>query len=527
MRTMKAKSILFLSLLISGFSFSQPVNVNVSTNPLPDTEPFIAVNPVNPNNLIAGWMHVNLNLKISINTKTSTDGGLTWGNLYSFPHVSSTFTSADVSIVFNSAGQAHISFIDYKLTLDSGFVRTAKSLDNGITWSNLVSVCSINDAPDKPIDRPWIECDKSSGPYTGRLYIVSKSYFAAAPPQKVWLSISSDSGSTWTSIRQLDDSIPCDLLTNIMGTPTVGADGALYVAYMSWHTALNPFPRVICTKSIDGGINFTPYVIAIINGASGMNDSLYQGSYSLAANPAVPGNIIFQSTDNRNGDPDILELNSMDGGITWSFTPVRVNDDPVSNGIGQDMSWAAFSPNGTYAVAWRDRRNSGNTTDTADTEIFTAISTNGGLSFSPNYNLSSAPSPFINIQKGNDFIGVCLNNTSLFTDWCDLRTSNHEIFSNSELQLQIIPVQEISDNATSVQLFPNPASSSTTITINDKNESEWNFEVFDVSGKSVFQKMIYSQQETLNLNLSSGMYFYKVKNASTTISSGELIVQGK
>ena len=88
-------------------------------------------------------------------------------------------------------------------------------------------------------------------------------------------------------------------------------------------------------------------------------------------------------------------------------------------------------------------------------------------------------------------------------------------------------MQEISDNATSVQLFPNPASSSTTITINDKNDSEWNFEVFDVSGKSVFQKMIYSQQETLNLNLSSGMYFYKVKNASTTISSGELIVQGK
>ena len=72
MRTMKTKSILFLSLLISGFSISQPVNVNISTNPLPDTEPFIAVNPVNPNNLIAGWMHVNLNLKISINTKTKT-----------------------------------------------------------------------------------------------------------------------------------------------------------------------------------------------------------------------------------------------------------------------------------------------------------------------------------------------------------------------------------------------------------------------------------------------------------------------
>ena len=521
---MKIKFTLALFLLLFQFSFAQVTNVNVSSSLLPDTEPFIAVNPTNPNNLIAAWMHVNINLKVSINSKVSMDGGLTWANLHSFPHVSSTFTSADVSIAFNSSGQAFLSFVDYKLALDSGYVRCTKSFDGGITWSNSVNVVSAHDSPDLPVDRPWIVADKSSGPYAGRLYIVSKSYYASTPPQKIWLSISSDSGNTWMPIRELDDSIPCDLLTNIMGAPTVGADGALYVAYMSWHTQLNPSPRVICTKSIDGGTNFTPYTIATITGASGMNDSLYQGSYSIAANPVVNGNIIFQSTDNRNGDPDILELHSFDGGLTWNSTPVRVNDDPISNGIGQDMSWSSFSPNGTYAVAWRDRRNSGNTTDTAATEIFTALSLDGGISFLSNFNLSSAPSPFINIQRGNDFIGVCLSNTYLFADWCDLRTNNDEIFSNSQLQVQIISVQSLSKENSSAQIFPNPFSNSTSLNIKDPGHNEWDLQVFDLAGELVFEKIIYSEQETLNMNLTRGMYFYKVKNQMEIISSGKLMV---
>ena len=521
---MKIK-LLLLSVLFCNFSFSQIANVNVSNGLLPDTEPFMAVNPVNPNNLIAAWMHVNITGKISIYSKNSTDGGLTWGNQYSFPHISSSFTSADVSIAFNAAGEAFISFVDYKLALDSGYDRCAKSLDGGVTWSTPVRVCSAHDSPDLPVDRPWIVCDKSSGAYAGRLYVVSKSYYASAPPQKIWLSISSDSGNTWTPIHELDDSIPIDLLTNIMGTPTVGADGALYVAYLSWHTAQNIFPRVICTKSVDGGNTFTPYTISTLTASSSVHDSLYQGSYSLSANPANNSNIIFQAIDNRNGDPDVLELNSQDGGVTWSAVPVRVNDDAVANGKGQDMSWSGFSPNGTYAVAWRDRRNSGNNTDTAKTEIYTALSTNGGISFSPNFNLSSAPSPFINIQRGNDFIGVCLNNNYLFADWCDLRTGNDEIFADDELQVQILSIPTITQQQNNVELFPNPSSDFTTVQINDPNNSEWNFKVYDVFGKLVLEKMIYSNEDKLNLDLASGLYFYEVSDTKNFHSNGKLMIQ--
>src|ERR1041385_1122489 len=201
---MKSKLLLALTILFSAFSFCQTNNVNVSSGLFPDTEPFIAVNPVNPNNLIACWMHLNLNGKISIYSKNSTNGGMTWGNQHIFPRTSNNFTDADVSICFNAAGNAFISFVDYKMSLDSGYVQTAKSLDGGVTWSNPVIVCSGTDAPDLPVDRPWIVCDNNAAsPYAGRLYVVSKSYYASSPPQKIWLSISSDSGNTWTPIREL------------------------------------------------------------------------------------------------------------------------------------------------------------------------------------------------------------------------------------------------------------------------------------------------------------------------------------
>jgi hypothetical protein len=184
---------------------------------------------------------------------------------------------------------------------------------------------------------------------------------------------------------------------------------------------------VICTKSTDGGTTFIPHPAMNYAGNSASTDTLYQGSYSLSANPANAGNIIFQATDSRNGDMDVLAVFSNDGGITWSNTPVRVNDDPLSNGVGQDMSWSAFSSTGKYAVTWRDRRNYG-TSSQDSFEVFTAVSTDGGATFYPNYKLSSAPSPFINIQRGNDFIGVCMNSSYIFSDWCDKRTGNNEIF---------------------------------------------------------------------------------------------------
>jgi hypothetical protein len=88
-----------------------------------------------------------------------------------------------------------------------------------------------------------------------------------------------------------------------------------------------------------------------------------------------------------------------------------------------------------------------------------------------------------------------------------------------------VGIEENNRGTNSISIFPNPFSNSTTIHIDDANSNEWNFQVYDNLGKLVFEKMIYSQDETLSFNLTSGMYFYKVKNEKEIISSGKLVVQ--
>ena len=517
------KKILFLFSLfvLATLSEAEGQDQNISNSGFPDTEPFLAVNPANQNNLIAAWMHFTVAQKEVIYVKSSFDGGVTWGNQTSLPHFSPTFTSADVSIAFNSAGEAFLSYVDYHNIApvpDSGYVRVARSLDGGKTWSAPVNAVSGKASADLPVDRPWIICDQSNSAYKGKIYLVSKSYYAATPPQKVWLSVSADSGKTFSPIKQLDDSIP-NGLTNIMGTPTVGADGSLYVAYASYKPSLSPYARMIVTKSTDGGNTFIPYDAMHYASNSTCSDTLYQGSYNVSANPTQAGNLVLQWTDCRNGDMDILSCYSTDGGITWS-SPIRVNDDlPIGNGYGQDMSWGAFSSSGIYAVTWRDRRNY-LTNDTSAFDMYSAFSTTVGNGFFPgNIHVNGQSSPFINIQRGNDFIGVAVTGNYILSDWCDQRTGNTEIFFTKFDYSQVISTNDIAMTDFKFEIFPNPATKGNiNYKIDAANFESAEIKITDAQGKEVFSRKIFSEQGTLNANLPAGNYFVKLFCSGKTYS---------
>ena len=496
---------LFLSL----FSFSQ-TDQNITNTVARETEPFIAVNPANPNNIIAAWMRISFPTGIA--TKASFDGGTTWGNLNFLPHFTSSIfvTSADVSITFNNSGTAFICYVDYKVTLDSGFVRVAISTNGGVTWNNPVNAINALSQPDLPVDRPWIVCDKSNSAYSGRIYLVSKSYYAAATPHKIWLSISSDTANTFSAITRLDNPVTIGTLTNIMGVPTIGADGTFYCAYASWNTSFDPFPRFVCTKSTNGGNTFSQYTIAYPVSGSPVTDTLYQGSYSIDANPMNAANLIFQATDARFGDPDILTVYSIDGGQTWTTVPVRVNDDAVNNGLGQEMSWGAFSPNGIYAVAWRDRR-TGIPNDTSDFEIWTSVSLDGGATFKPNYLVSSVPSPYINQIRGNDFLGVSLSSTYLFADWSDNRNNNpnkEDIYVRKISLNTLASANQISFENFSFSIYPNPNLGEIFIEVNIKSTVK----IYDLAGKEVFVSEITVGTSKIKTDFADGTYFLKLEN---------------
>jgi hypothetical protein len=513
---------ILLFLFVSVFAIpGQSQNVNLSNYAFFDAEPFIAVNPTNPNNVIAAWIKITTFTTAQIAVVNSQDGGVTWSAPQNMPHFSSTYTSADPSIDFNSSGKAFLTYVDYKQTLDSGKVLLVSSTDGGQNWSAANPVTDGLETPDLPVDRPWVGVDRSGGTYNGRVYVTTINVETGSTTNHVYLKYSQDDGITWSPLIVIDDSIPADLVRtgNAMA---IGADGSVNLAYASWHLPASLAARIIMVKSVNGGQSFIPYVMGNIPANTAINDTL-QGSTTLSANPVNAQNLIFTYTSNINGDADILSINSQNGGVTWSnSSPVRVNDDALSNGNQQDMSWGGFAPNGTYVVGWRDRRNGG-TSVVSPFEIWVAASTDAGLTFETNHMVSSVLSPDIPVPKGNDFIGVSPGSVYLHTNWCDNRTGNYEIFYNRDSLSTIVNVQEQINTAPSIVWNTDNSTGNIVFRYNLGTDLEKStIDIIDVNGRvvrSVFQGTqsrgpheVYINNETL----SPGNYVFRVSAVGWT-----------
>ncbi|MEO8087227.1 MAG: CotH kinase family protein [Bacteroidota bacterium] len=86
-------------------------------------------------------------------------------------------------------------------------------------------------------------------------------------------------------------------------------------------------------------------------------------------------------------------------------------------------------------------------------------------------------------------------------------------------------------NNISCKFYPNPFSHATVLQVQHAggNVSELALNIFDVTGRNVFQKNVevrnQSAKEVLQLELNPGIYFYSIGNSQTKASTGKLIVQ--
>src|SRR5437764_8388626 len=113
---MKKPLLILLCLFLFKLSSAQISNINISNGVTFDGEPYLAVNPANPQNMVIAWMGVTITggIRVSIKSKASFDGGQTWGSYHVQPHVSSTHHSADVSMSFSNDGTLYMSYVDYR-----------------------------------------------------------------------------------------------------------------------------------------------------------------------------------------------------------------------------------------------------------------------------------------------------------------------------------------------------------------------------------------------------------------------------
>ena len=294
------------------------------------TEQTLAVDPVNPQNILIGYIS-----GIAI----SHDGGLTW-------KPSSLSCSGDNNPTFDRSGIAYFE-------CDNNGVEVYESDDGGDVWGTAVNAVTDLDNSGDFVDRPWIV----PGATRQRLVLGWESFFTNPLG---WVFIKTSDGEIWSSPHRVDDSnYPAE--QDPRELVRVGADGTIYVVYASGH---NPFPSgqtlptsFIVARSHNGGQTFVRTVAAanITRSSAPTEESEAISSLAADPNPRRAGHLALAWADQRSNESRILVATSVNGGATWS-RPVDVTADPPALVNQHDHPQIAFAPDGRLIVVWRDRR---------------------------------------------------------------------------------------------------------------------------------------------------------------------------
>jgi hypothetical protein len=351
-------------------------------------ETTIAVNPTNPNHIVAGANDYRLfNAREGRNDSSSFayvsfDGGLTWANV-AIPGLTlptggvgafSWFDgSGDPVVAFGPNNTVYFGSLVFSRSaplggqLASGIV-VSVSHDGGLHWGGpaVIAIDGVN--PDgTPVvthifnDKPWMAVDPSSGTvyvtWTKFTYDGDDNYIESP----IMVSASTDSGAHFGAPTRVAPSLagftggitPYDQGSN----PQVGNDGTLYVAYeasvcatLACNSAGDRDATVVAT-STNHGATFSQ---AIVDTNYDFPSTLTRENFRLNSYPqltydGVNGKLTVVWSDDRNGQYDPATGRS-----------VRTNGDNIVSSSGNGRNWSRpvviGSPEDEFfsAVAARD-----------------------------------------------------------------------------------------------------------------------------------------------------------------------------
>jgi hypothetical protein len=349
-------------------------------------EPSIAVNPNSPEQVAAVFQPATV--------VYSTDGGSTFSTA-DLPPIEGWRGGGDVSITFDAKGHAFLSTLHFeKLGSVSYWAHGAgkngifvrRSPDGGKTWEKSATPVKLYEGGDPNSshmeDMPRIFADTNSrSPYAGNIYVA---WIEWQLDQSVMLfARSTDGGKSFSQPMRISThaGLPRDDNGGLVGfVGVVANDGSIYAIW-------NDGSTITFTQSHDGGQTFTPSRAVVqvappyFGGAGGIPGvSRVMGFPQIAVDsrPGKETTLYVSWSDYRNGDVDVFCASSKDKGRTWS-PAVRVNSDPVHDGIDQFFQWMAVDPStGDVYLQFYDRRDDPNNRRTGFT---LARSTDGGKTF--------------------------------------------------------------------------------------------------------------------------------------------------
>ena len=391
-----------------------PTNVDVSQRHHNESEEAIAVNPTNPNNIV---IVTNVDVPVAgMFRAVSFDGGATWSSTLIGNNDNLGAACCDPSLSFDEFGNL---FLTYLFNVGNT-VPVALSTDGGLTFSIIANIA-------KPASAKMQTSDERRG-----LFRFVDQPTIVAGQGEVWVVFNGGgpivaTGAPVSGFGQVGSFISPEVVpgTNncTYGDVAIGPNGQVMQVCALTESGqgggkiyVNVDPdglgpagfgdhSVFVTETHVGGFDFIPP----------------QPDRSVDAEPGLAwdrtggphnGRVYLVYTleqKNESDDMDIYVRYSDDNGSTWS-SGVRVNDDNTKN--SQFLPKIALDPTtGNVAVVWYDSRNdlgAGGPGDTdgipnTDAQFWGAFSTDGGLTFTKNIQISAGTSNAHASANGIDY----------------------------------------------------------------------------------------------------------------------------
>ncbi|MDE2274604.1 MAG: exo-alpha-sialidase [Gammaproteobacteria bacterium] len=354
-----------------------------------EVEPYVAVNPANPSNVIGIWQQDRWSdggahgLVIG----TSLDGGKTWSeqpiNLSVCGGGNSSnggnyARASDPWVTFSPNGVAYVISISFTAASMTGgalsSVLVSRSADGGATWSNPVTL--ILDGASAFNDKETITADPNNSNYVYAVW----DRLDSTPRGPAYFARSTDGGNTWqTAVPIYDPGVNNQTIGNeIVGLP----DGSIVDVFeeIDSTSANTSTGNIRVMRSTDQGATWSAPVTVAQDLSVGTDDPntgnpVRDGGF-LPQIAAGAGKLVVVWQDARfsGGLRDGIALSqSSDNGQTWS-TPVEINSVPAVEAFTPSV---AIMANGTIGVSYFDFRN--NTTNPGQliTDYWFTSSTDG------------------------------------------------------------------------------------------------------------------------------------------------------
>ena len=437
------------------------INYPASSGDMDNNEPTLAINPTDPNNIVAAANDYNTPTGVPwCGFYTSFDGGETWreGLVPGYPDDSGTselsgFQGAgDPVLATSSSGEFYLAGIAFKRSRNplnpigfglnigrSSCLFVARSSDNGASFDKVSIVFTALQSVITFHDKEWLAVDQNNG----NVYVCWSMFHVMALSQLAF-SRSMDNGQSWSRPIIISEFESAEM--QIQGSAiVVDNSGNIHVTWIDF--SANQVRHALPT---DQGQSFSnPTSIAPITPIPG---NLPNGNYRtptmtmLAVDNSdsnLSGSLYVTWADYSHGDSDVFLAYSNDNGNSWDG-PVRVNNDTEENGLDQFFPAVAVSNDGLVHVTFYDRRNDENNTLL---EYWWAISFDGGQTFPVNFKLSNAAFNGDYSRDGdNDFIGdytgVVATNDTVAAVWCDTREGSEDD-GDSEIYFVGVPYLEV------------------------------------------------------------------------------------